>query len=53
MWQSPSEKLVVAQLVNKLPKFYGIPKLISVFTTAYPEPDEFNPYTPYFSQNSF
>jgi hypothetical protein len=43
MEQSSSGRLVVTQLVKKFPTFYETQGLITVFTKAYPEPDESSP----------
>jgi len=39
-----SSRLIVAQLVNRFPAFYGTWKFITMFTGPYPELDEFGSY---------
>jgi hypothetical protein len=50
MEQSPSEKLILSQLVKKFLIFYGIQRFIIMFkepaTGACPEPDEPSPHFP-------
>jgi hypothetical protein len=38
------EKLIVDQLLKKLPSFYGTQKSIAMFTGPYPELDESTPH---------
>jgi hypothetical protein len=44
MKQNFFEKLIFAQLINKLPAFCGTETLITVFTEPYPKPDESSPH---------
>jgi hypothetical protein len=52
-----SEKLTVAQLVNKLPVFYGTERFVTVFirsaTGPYPEPHKSNLHPLYFRKIKF